>query len=180
MRPGLSSRIVALALCGCAALAAAQQKSDWELEQEKRNWQEVEGSLPALPKGSGLIEFSVSASSSFKFFVDPQSLSVGTDGVVRYTMVARSPAGVETVSYEGIRCASDSFRVYAFASGGVWKRSNTDWQPIAGLQGGAQRPWHNALSSEYFCPLGMAIGKAAEGIDALRRGRHPSLLNTTR
>jgi len=173
LRPALLPRIGLLALCGCAALAAAQPKSDWELEQEKRDWKEIEVSLPALPKSSGLIEFSVSAASSMKFFVDPQSLSVGADGVVRYTMVARSPAGAETVSYEGIRCTSDSYRVYAIASGEAWKRSDTDWRPIE--TAGQLRRWHNVLRSEYFCPMGVPIYKAAEGVDALRRGGHPSV-----
>jgi hypothetical protein len=178
LRPSLLTRIGLLALCGCATLALAQPKSDWELEQEKRDWKEGEVSLPALPKDGALIEFSVSAASRMKFFVDPQSLSVGADGVVRYTMVARSPAGAETVSYEGIRCASDTYRVYAFAGGEAWKRSETDWRPIE--KTGQLRLWHNVLRSEYFCPLGAPIYKAAEGVDALRSGGHPSVKENRR
>jgi hypothetical protein len=168
--------MAALGLSACATLAAAQAipyESEWEKAQKERDWQEGEFSLPAAPAGRDLIEFFVSSASSFKFFIDPQSLSVSADGIVRYAMVARSAAGVDTVSYEGIRCASETYRVYAFTSGGVWKRSDADWKPIEPT--GMLHRWHNVLRSEYFCPKHIIIGTAAEGIDALRRGAHPSL-----
>jgi hypothetical protein len=174
LRPGRFRGIVALALCGCATLAAAQAQqyeSDWEIKQKELDWKEGEFTLPAVPSGKGLIEFSVSAVNNFKFLVDPQSISVGADGVVRYAMVARSPAGAETVSFEGIRCKSGIFKVYAYVSGEAWKRSNSDWKEIE-PQGRVQR-WHNVLRDEYFCPKGNTLGAPAEAIDALRRGGHP-------
>jgi CNP1-like family len=176
LRPGRSQAIVALLLCACASPAAAQAyepKTDWEKAQEERDWKETEISLPAVPTGKGLLEFFVSSASSFKFYVDPQSLSVSADGVVRYAMVARSAAGVETVSFEGIRCQNETYRIYAFVSGGAWKRNDADWRPIEPT--GMQQRWHNVLRSEYFCPKQIQITTAAEGIDALRRGGHPSV-----
>jgi hypothetical protein len=176
LRPGLFKVIVALALSGWSALAAAQAyepKSEWEKVQEERDWKETEFSLPAVPTGKGLLEFFVSSASSFKFFIDPQSLSVSTDGIVRYAMVARSAAGVETVSFEGIRCQNETYKVYAFLSGQAWKQADTDWRPIEPM--GVQRRWHNVLRSEFFCPKRIPITTAAEGIDALRRGAHPAL-----
>ena len=80
-----------LAVLGWTAFAGAQPKTDWEEKQEARDWKEIELKLPALPKADALIEFFVSSATSFKFFVAPLSLSVGADGVVRYTLVARSP-----------------------------------------------------------------------------------------
>ena len=159
-----------LALCGFAACAAAQQKSDWELKQEALEWREVEIRLPAPPKGDALIEFFVSAGSSFRFFIDPASVSVGGDGVVRYTLVARSPSGTENVSYEGIRCSSASYKVYAYAQGANWSRAQTDWKPIEPKS--VQR-WHQALRREYFCPYNVQVSTAAEAVDYLRRGGHP-------
>lgn len=155
----------------CTA-AAAQPKSDWEREQEQRDWREGEVKLPAYPKREDLIEFPVSAASSFRFHVDRASLSVGADGVVRYTLVARSAAGVENVSYEGIRCSGRIYKVYAFGrDNGAWSRpAETDWRP-------AESVWTRALRRDFFCPLGIAIGDVAEGLDALRRGQHPALTN---
>lgn len=168
-------RLVLLAALGWAALAAAQPKSDWEVEHEERDWQEAELKLPAFPRADALIEFFVSAASRFRFFVDPQSLSVGADGVVRYTLVARSPAGAETVSYEGIRCKSGSYRVFALGYRGAWSQARTAWKPIEPKS--VQR-WHNELRSRYFCQNRLAIATAAEGLDALRRGGHPNTETT--
>ena len=157
--------------------AVTGSKSDWEREQESRTFKGDDVAPPAVPQG-GLIEFFVSSASSFKFFIDPKSLSVGADGVVRYTMVARSPAGAETISYEGIRCESQTYRTYAFANAGAWSRnSNSEWRPIEPKS--VQR-WHNVLRSQYFCPQRYSIQSAAEGIDALRRGGHPLTVNTGR
>ena len=100
---------------------------------------------------------------------------MGSDGVVRYTLVARSAAGVENVSFEGIRCKSGAYRVYAFANGGAWSRTNSEWKPIEPRS--IQR-WHNELRGRFFCPLRLAIMSAAEGLDALRRGGHPLTANT--
>ncbi len=159
-----------------ATLAAGQAtvpKSNWEEEQETRDFKEAEVALPPPPKGE-LIEFFVSAASSFRFFIDPQSVSLGAGDVVRYTLVARSPSGAENVSYEGIRCSRPAlYRVYAFGNGGAWSKNTlTDWRPIEPRM--VQR-WHNELRSRYFCPNQAVISSAAEGVDALRRGGHPAL-----
>ena len=165
-------RLFLLAALGWAALAPAQPKSDWEVEQEERDWREAEFKLPAYLKADALIEFSVSAASRFRFFVDPLSLSVGADGVVRYTLLARSPTGAETVSYEGIRCKSGSYRVYAFGYRGAWSQARSEWKPIEPKS--VQR-WHQALQREYFCPFNAQVQTAAEAVEYLRRGGHPEL-----
>lgn len=126
--------------------------------------------LPAYPAPERLLPFFVSAASSFEFFIDGASLSTGEDGVVRYTLVAKSAAGAESVSFEGIRCSSAEFRIYATGANGAWVRGDTPWRRIGPRN--VQR-WHNALQREYFCPLGSPIRSAAEGVDALRRGDHP-------
>jgi hypothetical protein len=127
--------------------------------------------LPAYPREARLLAFFVSSASEFRFFVDPASLSVGTDGVVRYTLVARSPQGAESVSYEGMHCSARTFRIYATGRADrSWSRHEVPWQRIEPRS--VQR-WHNALWAEYFCPGGITIQSAAEGTDALRRGGHP-------
>lgn len=167
-----------VALCGFAALAAAQptvQKSDWELEQEQRNWKEAAVRLPAYPRDGELIEFTVSVGATFRFFIDPASLSVGDDRVVRYTLIARSPSGVSNVSYEGIRCATGSYKIFARGNNGQWSIQETEWRVIEPRS--IQR-WHNELRWQYFCPLRGTIFSAKEGLDALRRGGHPSAAAT--
>jgi hypothetical protein len=172
-------RALALAACVAGTAQALAQptqtlpgqapaaKSDWEREQEERDWQERPVKLPPYFREENLLEFAVSRATSLRFFVDQASLSVGEDGVVRYTLVARSPQGAQNVSYEGIRCRGGIHRVYALGQrDGSWKPVKLDWQPTDKL-------WTRVLRREYFCPMHRAIFTAAEGVDALRRGGHP-------
>lgn len=125
--------------------------------------------LPAYPRSEDLVEFEVSAATGFRFFIDRASLSVGKDGVVRYTLVARSPAGVDNVSHEGIRCKSGTYKVYAYGrADGTWSERASDWRQIEPR--GVQR-WHNALWREYFCPHRIPVHDAAEGVAALKAPR---------
>ncbi len=174
-------RLIAALVAGALGLAqpeaAAQVKSDWEREQEKRNWRDSEVLLPPYPQGANLLEFAVSSAGTFRFFVDPASLSVSPDGVIRYTLLARSPSGVDNVTYEGIRCIVSEFRIYAIGHGdGGWSRRERPWQRI---ETKSVKRWHHALEREYFCPQGIPIASAAEGVDALRRGKHPKAGITT-
>jgi len=165
-------RTAALLLAACATLAGAQPKTDWEQREEERSWREGAPRMPAYPKDADLIEFRVSAGSDFRFFVDASSLAVGADGVVRYTLVARSPSGANNVSYEGIRCKTGEYRVYARGHpDGTWAERPSEWRSI---EPRTMQRWHQALRREYFCPQNSPIADAAEGIDALRRGGHPN------
>jgi hypothetical protein len=172
-------------LLAAAAFAAAAQntnelpaastvsgKSNWEEEQDKLNWKEAQVKLPPYPRDADLIEFQVSSGATFRFFVDAASVSVADDGVVRYTLVARSPSGVANVSFEGIRCVSRSYKVFARGTGGAWSRTQGEWREIEIKT--IQR-WHNVLYWDYLCPRHRPIETAAEGVDALRRGLHPGL-----
>jgi len=176
-------RLVLAALLSGATLAAGQTpdpngprqrpgtgKSEWERQYDSRDSSETEVALPAPPAG-GLLEFFVSSASNFKFFIDPQSLSVGADDIVRYTLVARSRSGVENVSYEGIRCGNFSYRVYALAHDAKWTRTQGDWITIE--RKNVQR-WHEALAIEYFCPRGSRVSSTAEALEYLRLGGHPN------
>jgi hypothetical protein len=68
-------------------------------------WKEEAVVMPSYPPADNLLEIDLSLPEfPFTLFIDPQSLSVGKDRVIRYTAVLRSRNGVENVSYEGIRC----------------------------------------------------------------------------
>lgn len=150
-------------------------KTDWEREEDARNFKEAEVAMPALP-GQELLEFKVSAGTTFRFFIDPKSVAITPEGIVRYTLVARSPSGVDNVSYEGMRCGETGMvRVYGFARDGRWSANPTaEWKEIVPRT--VQR-WHSELRSRYFCPNRAVIVSVDEGLDALRRGGHPSVAN---
>lgn len=165
-------RLAAVALAAQVTLGIAQPKSDWEIEVEGRGWKEGEYKLPPPPKAEDLIEFYVSATTDFQFFVDGQSISVGKDGVVRYTLVARSATGSENVTFEGIRCSAGRYRMYASGRSGTgWSERDSEWRPI---EPKTMQRSHYSLWREYFCPHRVPISDPAEGVDALRRGGHPN------
>jgi hypothetical protein len=164
--PGL---LLLLAACG-----ASGPKSDWERANEEKlpAAEQQRDALPAFPppQRGDLIEFFVAATSQFRFFVDAGTLSVSNDGIVRYVLVARSPSGVENVSFEGMRCTTNEVRIYALGRDGAWVGRPTDWRPITPR---SVSRWHNELFRNYFCPQREPIVSAQEGVWALRQGGHP-------
>ncbi len=148
--------------------AFAQAPSDWERAEEARNWKEVELLLPGYPKESDYVEFFVSSASPFRFYLDKTSISIGKDGVVRYTLVARSPSGATNVSFEGIRCGTAEYRSYAFGrSDGTWSMRPTPWREI---QRKSVQRWHAALNEEYLCRQGAAPNSPKEIVDGIGVG----------
>jgi hypothetical protein len=119
-------RILALAFAGAAATAGAQLIPDANID-----WQEAEAPPPPALRTQGLLPIEVKGT-SLQFGVDPASITVGADRVVRYVVVATSPSGTVNAIYEGIRCATGEVKVYARhnpESGWVPSR-NGEWQNI--------------------------------------------------
>ena len=158
--------LIALLVAGCAP---TPQMSDWEREHSQKNAVEEAVVMPPFPRGAKLIEFPMADAGGFRFFIDGGTLSVGKDGVVRYTLVAQSPSGVRNVTYEGLRCQSAEQRLYATGrADSTWVPSRTGWQSMQNA-----RPWQRALYREYFCPQKLPIRDADEGVRALQAGGHP-------
>ncbi len=129
---------------------------DAEYDDAARNWKEIQAKLPPYPKAENLIPFEVSAATSNKYFVDFASVTAGPDGVARYTVVIRSPAGAETVSYEGMRCENGEHKLYAFGhgdgkGGGEWSRNRyAKWDYLKERQ---QTSYQRELFYHYLCTV---------------------------
>jgi len=130
---------------------------------------EFQGPLPEFPKPENYLGLQVSATTPFAFFIDAKSVSIGNDGVVHYSLIARSAEGVLNVSFEGIRCSARQFRVYAYGrSDNTWSETrNSQWQPIPADARNAQRA---VLHGDYFCSKSRMIGTAEDAVRALRSG----------
>jgi hypothetical protein len=171
--PAFAFRVLLLA----ALLAVGQSRAEpdaFDEEYETRPWQEIEVQLPAAPRSADRLSFYVSELTENRFFVDAASLTVGSDGVVRYVLQVVSGEGVATVSFEGMRCESREWRMYASGRrDGAWSKARrSQWSPIRAVASNRQ---HAALFAEYFCPDGVVVRTAEEAVDALRRGGHPSV-----
>ena len=132
-------------------------------------WAEVQSQLPPYPKQQDYLPFHVSATAAFDFSVDAKSVSVGADGAVRYTLIAKSPGGTLNVSFEGIRCSDRQYRVYAFGrTDGTWSRARgSRWEPLAPNPRIAQRL---VLHKDYFCLDGGIVPNSAAALDRLKYG----------
>lgn len=172
--PWLGRTVAALlAAIPLLAMPLGASADDSEDDDEAKKWVEVEVRWPAAPKQEDLLGFYVSPATDNRFFIDPTTLSVGSDGVIRYVLVVLTGAGARNVSFEGMRCETRERRLYAFGrSDGTWSRSrNSQWERI---REASNNRHHAALFMEYFCPEGGVVKDAAEARDALRRGGHPS------
>lgn len=159
--------VAALLVAGCSTRPAEQ--SDWERDNRTPAPAEAPVELPSYPVAARLIEFDQSQARDFHYLIDPQTLSVDKEGVVRYVLVARSSSGVENVTYEGLRCDTAEHRFYAFGRpDGTWSRSRSGWRS---LQQG--QPLQRVLYADYFCPQKVAILNAGEGVRALQQGGNP-------
>lgn len=157
-----------LAAVGLLVLPAASAVAGFDDDYEAKQWEEVEVQLPGPPVEQSLAAFYVSAASDNRFFIDPASISVGGDGVVRYTLVVVTPGGARNVSFEGMRCETREKRLYAFGRpDGSWSKSrNSQWERV---REATTNRHHAALFQEYFCPDGIAVRSADEAKAALRR-----------
>jgi hypothetical protein len=187
MRPNNPERCTAVLAClFLAALIAACEPTGppVDREAEKREsftrpeapkgaWQDTEIVLPAYPLEENLVEAEISGPKRFKFLVDTSSIAVNATGVVRYTLVARSNAGAENVSFEGMRCETRQYTAYAYGSPDrTWSPARSvNWLVIENLPSNNVR---HDLHRFYFCPYAIAQTSSANVIEALEHGMpHP-------
>jgi hypothetical protein len=178
LRMGAFGALLALAAVLFSAHASAQLplgQAREAVDPDAPKWAEVEVALPAFPKPENLQAFYVSEMTAHRFMIDAATLQVGTDGVVRFALVVQTSGGATNVSYEGIRCDTREYRIYAAGHReGRWAKARlSEWRPI---ENKPMNRHHAALSRDLFCPNGVAIQSADEGREALRLGKHPQAL----
>ena len=166
--PSLSARriaqlLIAGALLCCTGLSVAagpmgySENEDDVPFQDEKAWQEANVQLPPAPQEANLVEYFVSPLTTAKSFVDLNSLSIGSDKVVRFTLITKTSGGAVNTSYEGIRCESYEKKIYAFG------RPDGSWTPARGAQWkqisdyGSNRQ-EAALYKDYFCENAILAG----------------------
>lgn len=124
---------------------------DWKGENEKgvfdyddsqdKPWQESDAKLPPLPTDADLLPLQLDTlPPNLKAYIGAGSLSFDpNDRVLRYWLVITSPAGAYNASFEGTRCETGEYKVYAFgnprrtpstraASKPTWKPFDSNWR----------------------------------------------------
>lgn len=156
-----AAAVAVLAGCGSSKPSNKDDSAFVYLMDRKPNWQEnLVDTLPALPSDANLQGFTVSQNTPLLFSIDTKSLTVGDDGVVRYTVVVTSPAGAHNVNYEGIRCDTYEWRLYATIN-----EDHTGWDRTVAndfrrIENGELNAYHAALYQDYFCANKLPTGSA--------------------
>ena len=170
-----ASAAVLAVLAGCSSSKGPSNKDDSEftyLLDRKSEWTEnkVEN-LPPLPNASDLLPFNVSQNTPLVFAIDRNSVSVGSDGVVRYTVVVTSPAGARNVNYEGIRCDNYEWRLYASINDdqNAWDRTVAN--DFRSIENGELNAYHAALYQDYFCANKLPTGTAKQIVSNIQYKR---------
>ena len=127
--------------------------------------------LPSVPTRSDLVELDDALfDGGVRVFLDPASLSQARPGVVRYTMLLVSVAGVENLFYESIHCENKEWRTLAFGT------PEGEFRLVAGprwrsLRAGGSTGYRRTLARAYVCIMQRRTADRAEDLRRrLRRG----------
>ena len=142
---GLVALVVWLVACNASA----------QLIDLDPDWKEVEVPAPPTFRTDKLLPLEMPRHISLKVGVDPETVRVTNDGIVRYVVVATSTSGNVYGSYEGIRCQTGEVKIYArHGATGKWSPvSDPQWKPLVDNQ-----PSPHALA---FARQGACEGRAA-------------------
>ena len=115
---------------GCLALAFWSLGAVAQIEPEE--WKESDTPPPPAFNIDKLIPMAMPPYVTLQFGVDPATLAMTSDGIVRYVVVARNATGSSTAMYEGLRCATREVKTYARqTSGGPWAMvKSPQWQAL--------------------------------------------------
>ncbi len=125
-------------------------------------WIELETIIKNTPQEDDLVEISLNKFPlNMKLYMDFKKLNVGKDFVIRAWMVAKSNNNAYNGSYEGFRCATQEYKVYAFfnpkRSIPLRVKKDPNWKKV---RSGSYRA---ELMEHIFCD-----GLAVEQIDQIK------------
>lgn len=152
MHPSDPFRALLLAVCAAAAFCAQAQFSDLDPD-----WKENQAPTPPAFSADRLIEIDVAKFSNLRFGIDPHTISLTPDGVVRYVVVANSNTGARNALYEGIRCVTGEVKVYARHTGQDWNlAAEPKWRAL-------QDPLQPSRHSLSLARNGLCLGASPNG-----------------
>jgi len=122
--------LLVLGLTSCIWTAQAQGPA---LDPD---WKESEVPAPPAFSKDHLLMVDMPRYVTLKFGVDPATLAIMPEGIVRYVMVAVNGNGSVSAMYEGIRCATGQVKTYArSSSSGSWSAmQDPQWNDLNGTQ----------------------------------------------
>ncbi|MDZ7937648.1 MAG: CNP1-like family protein [Rhodoferax sp.] len=121
---------VSLSLVLGLSLHGAQAQADLDLA----DWTEEDAPPPPAFSWEGSVELQMPPYVTVKVAIDPRTINIGKDSVVRYVAIMRNSSGTVNAFYEGLRCTTDEVKTYARAgSSGSWSLvSKPEWKDVNG------------------------------------------------
>jgi len=162
---------LACALCASVAPASATPPRINNNVPDVPEWVELPVAAPPTFSRDKLISISMPADFSMAVGVDPNTITVGTDGVVRYVVVMTNRSGGFNAFFEGIHCITHEVKTYAYHT------SSSDWVFLN------QPAWHDlndtmpshhamAFARDGACQFGGPPTRD-EILDVLKNGPRP-------
>jgi hypothetical protein len=150
--PKSFQRLLVLCLLWGLGLAGAAQA---QVASDDPDWHETEVPVPPAFNRDKLIKLDMPVYVTVQFGIDPATLAITPDGIVRYVVVASNTSGSVSAMYEGIRCATGEVKTYARSSGtNPWTLAKEpQWRALNDNQ-----PSRHALA---FARQGACEGRAA-------------------
>lgn len=112
-------------------------------------WKEGEIPPPPAFDEKKLLPVEMPPHFSLQYGIDPGTIAVTRDGIVRYVIVANNKAGGGTNAfYEGVRCETEEVKQYARFNQGTWHTvSNGEWKRFNNLNS----RYAKELASQALC-----------------------------
>jgi len=179
-------KIIIIFLLSHSVLFAADVWDKWDSHKQEYQenediedyvWKEGSSQLPEYPQDSNLSAImGPAAYRNYKYLIDTKTLTVGADGVVRYSIVIRSSSGSDNVMFDGLRCSTSQMINYAYGYTDMnnnkkfREKKNADWKPLRseGVTG-----YSSILATDYFCDHRGVILKRHEIIQNIKYGKGP-------
>ena len=127
----------AAARCGLALAFAVTTANAQLLNPDDPSWKEGDVPPPPAFRMDKLVGVEVNLLGSLKYGIDPATISVGKDRVLRYVIVAYSSSGAMTAMYEALRCVTGEAKTYA-------RYNDSKWTPIESPQ------WQSVFEQRRF------------------------------
>lgn len=164
----LKYQALALAMLVCATFAARGQSGNG---LDNPDWVEDKEPAPPAFSKTRALPLEMPNYVTVRVGIDPATVTVGQDGVVRYVVVMSNATGTVNAAYEGIRCASDQVKIYARAgASGEWSViPEPAWRDVNGNQ-----PSKHAMVFARLAACDVRVAnRQAEVIQALQTQQRP-------
>lgn len=150
-----------ISLLGSSSLANAEGFSLFDKKPFAENDVVLPTTMPDHKNIKGLL---ITIGSPLFFGIDTTSIQLGSDNVMRYIMAIKNPSGTQQIKYEGIRCDTLEYKVFAHVDPeGKWVLENTDWKIIPK---GGYNQYQSTLAWNGFC---VGNGPNTNNSDVLRQ-----------